>query len=105
MNVLRLEDVDDGVVGCWVGWIGVSMGIVVICSESNSRFAVTCRVLVVVSGIIVSAMGVVAGRGGGIQFGGCCGWCSASIIVVSPEMEVVGWYVGGGSAVVSKVSS
>ena len=81
------------------------MGIVVICSEFNSRFPVTCRVLVVVSGIIVSGMGVSAGRGGGIKFRGCCGWFSASVIVVSSEAEVVSWYFGGGSAVVSNGSS
>ena len=65
----------------------------------------TCRVSVIVSGMIVSAMGVSAGRGGGIKFGGCCGWCSASVIVVSPEVDIVSWYVSGGSAVVSNGSS
>ena len=73
------------------------MRIVVIWSEFKARFAVTCRVLVVVSGIIVSGMGVSAGRGGGIKFGGCCGWFSASVIVVSSKVEVVTGYVGGGS--------
>ena len=68
--VLRLDDVDDGVVGCWVGWIGVSIGIVVIFSECSSGFAVNCRVLVIVWGIIVSAISVSAERGGGIKFGG-----------------------------------
>ena len=71
MIVLRLDDVDDGVVGCLVGWIGVSIGIMVIVSECNSGFAVTCRAFVIVSGIIVSAIDVSAERGGGIKFSGC----------------------------------
>ena len=46
---------------------------------------------------MVSAIGVSADRDGGIEFSGCCGWCSASVIVVLFKAEVVIWYVGGGS--------
>ena len=42
VKVLRLEDADDGVVGCWVGWSDVSIGIVVICSEFEVSSDVSC---------------------------------------------------------------
>ena len=39
----------------------------VIFNECKSGFAVTCRVLVIVSGIMVSAIGVFAEIGGGLD--------------------------------------
>ena len=48
------------------------MSIVVMFRECSWGFALTCLVLVIVAGIIVSAIGVSSGRGGGIIFGCLC---------------------------------